>query len=901
MSRQSKPEVAKRCSWRTRLAVALSLALAWLGAGATPGWGQSVAGLEFTDWTSAGGTTATGSLLGRSVTLSGWRLSALAPPYLNGTLTEFSAPYFTPPLPQSDGIEFRAEAGVAHTYTLSFGAPTANPMLHLGSLGTRLEFPAATSITRVSGNDGFAVSGSTITGAGDTTVDAYGLNDSNGTVRLNGTFESLSFTATTAYALDGVLLQVGAERPPSATPTPSPPPPDFGLRFADGPATVVVKRGGTVTRRIVIDRNAGSNGQIRLTHEALPDGVHATLSPAVVGGSGATSATLTLTADEYARPVVDAFAQITATPAPGAGGRPRTLPYRLTVQGWLVTWVDAIEVTQAVQTDVQPHDRQSYNGVPLVKGKKTVARAFADFKGVVAAGATRPRFGVALYGIGADGRELPGSPLLPIWSPPMSALELNDGGLTRAERISPRSAFTFVLPDAWTRQRLTLTARALGPASLPPRLGRAPTSATLCVVAACGARPTATVREVPFVDPPRTRVMSLLYVLFVLNGKLTGAPVAAERAFDKLLALSPVPFAFLNSAGRQSPVPVYAGHTITDDGILETTQAWDDERKKPGDFALGVFAWPPGAGYAPGPRVGVADATRGADEGAQRPVTVVAHEVMHLLGLGHADAPAAGCGGGGGGFADPDGRMRSVGIDTTPGSGGSTPGAPPFRIIPDEPPAAPGWDLMSYCGLAVGDPRHWISARNWSRLLGAPPAHGARRLAAARRLAGRPALTLRARVQDGAVRIQAVRPTDAGVVAPGASAYTLVARDAVGQVLSSSPMRETAALALANQAAGGSDQRRVPQGSHRGHPPARVHHRRDHLQLRHQPVDGQAGGVRRGLPGAAPRRPARRHRRGRRGRSEPGRPGPAGQLRGVHRRCPVHGRVPQWARGRRVR
>ena len=201
------------------------LALAASSVSAPSGSAQSVGGLQFTDWTSTGGSLATGTLLGRTVTLSGWRLSELGPSYLDGTLSLFSAPYFTPPLPHSDAIEFRAEELVPHSYTLSFGGPTTDPVLHLGSLGTTLEFPQGTSITRLSGkNDGFAVAGSTITGAGDTTVDAYGLNDSNGTVRLNGTFSSITFTASTTYHLDGIILQVGAPRPPGPGPTPAPPP-----------------------------------------------------------------------------------------------------------------------------------------------------------------------------------------------------------------------------------------------------------------------------------------------------------------------------------------------------------------------------------------------------------------------------------------------------------------------------------------------------------------------------------------------------------------------------------------------------------------------------------------------------------------------------------------------------
>jgi hypothetical protein len=171
--------------------------------------------LEFADWTATGGSLATGTLLGHPISLSGWRLSDLPPSYLDGTSPLFAAPYFTPPLAQSDVIEFRSEYGVEHAYTLDLGAPALDPTLQLGSLGTTLQFPAGTSITRVSSKDaGFAVSGSTVSGAGDVAVDSYGLNDSNGTIRLNGVFPSIVFTATTAYALDGVALQVGASPVP---------------------------------------------------------------------------------------------------------------------------------------------------------------------------------------------------------------------------------------------------------------------------------------------------------------------------------------------------------------------------------------------------------------------------------------------------------------------------------------------------------------------------------------------------------------------------------------------------------------------------------------------------------------------------------------------------------------
>src|SRR3954447_10423594 len=99
---------------------ALLLALAALGSAAPNSF--AVAGIEFADWTSTGGTTATGTLVGSRVTLTGWQLPPLPESYLNGTLPIWSAPYFTPPLPAADAVEFRAEAATPHTYTLSLGA-----------------------------------------------------------------------------------------------------------------------------------------------------------------------------------------------------------------------------------------------------------------------------------------------------------------------------------------------------------------------------------------------------------------------------------------------------------------------------------------------------------------------------------------------------------------------------------------------------------------------------------------------------------------------------------------------------------------------------------------------------------------------------------------------------------
>ena len=72
---------------------------------------------------------------------------------------------------------------------------------------------------------------------------------------------------------------------------------------------------------------------------------------------------------------------------------------------------------------------------------------------------------------------------------------------------------------------------------------------------------------------------------------------------------------------------------------------------------------------------------------------------------------------------------------------------------------------------------------------------------------------------------------------------------------------EMLALARENQQKAGVDQRRVPQGRDRGHPAARRSRRRDHQQLRRQPLDRQGPRARRGLPRAQARRPLRDQRR----------------------------------------
>ena len=88
-------------------------------------------------------------------------------------------------------------------------------MLELGSLASRLDFPAGTHLTRLSGDSGFSVSGSSVLGMLSNVIGPDGTNDSNGTIKLSGTFTSISFTATQLYTgpEDGILVQLVVAAP----------------------------------------------------------------------------------------------------------------------------------------------------------------------------------------------------------------------------------------------------------------------------------------------------------------------------------------------------------------------------------------------------------------------------------------------------------------------------------------------------------------------------------------------------------------------------------------------------------------------------------------------------------------------------------------------------------------
>jgi hypothetical protein len=116
---------------------------------------------------------------------------------VDGSWPYFAGPAFSPALPKSDVLQIGGAPGAS--YTIRFGATVTDPTLHVASLGSRITFPTDIPVAKVSGESGFTVNGSSVSGTPSNTIGSSGNSDASGTIRLTGSYDSISFTAVPNY------------------------------------------------------------------------------------------------------------------------------------------------------------------------------------------------------------------------------------------------------------------------------------------------------------------------------------------------------------------------------------------------------------------------------------------------------------------------------------------------------------------------------------------------------------------------------------------------------------------------------------------------------------------------------------------------------------------------------
>ncbi len=577
---------------------------------------------------------------------------------------------------------------------------------------------------------------------------------------------------------------------------------------------------------ITITRDPSFTGTVDLTVAGAAPGLGASLVTSSVtfsGGSRSEVVTLNLglPPDGVARP-----SRITVSgSSPGFPSRSTGFDVGGACPIPLDARVQSIQVNQGIQNAFLPQNPggrpfsylDSFTGLDgwgdiplahLMAGRVTIVRVWANVSTAPLGGV--PNVRAVLRGE-AEGRPLAEGPLLPVGGP--RTLFAGPLGVSDVAAGSPDGAYTFVLPDSWTRHDfLHLTAEIL-----PPAPGTTTPSFSECSAPACTANNAFRLVNVKFNAPPPTAVLRPLAM--VIGSQVLPDP---DTVFAPTRTVSPVPVAArpyqaIIDIGdiAADPMTYPPGSDAANVAVGSRVDDWDNANGT-SDATVGV-----NSALNPATAVGIARGWRhtyyhipryhqNALVDAGRPLTSVVHEVFHLLGRPHASPCQPGTGSAPGSEPwppDQQGFIQGSGLDPTPGSAG-LPGL--FRILlPDA--ANPFFDLMSYCATIDDQPTlsapgrrrdAWISLHTWNTL--APLTRSATRSVAPAKVgravprAATPAvraLGVSAYVIDGAVTITRVGPQPSGrAPASTASAYLLVVKDRAGRELSRTPMAIDAAV-----------------------------------------------------------------------------------------------------------
>jgi hypothetical protein len=470
--------------------------------------------------------------------------------------------------------------------------------------------------------------------------------------------------------------------------------------------------------------------------------------------------------------------------------------------------VTGIEVTQAIQAvtcncagtlpnRADPFGKgpgqAAYEGVTMAAGKYTIVRVFAHFTGVSDPTAASLRGATATLRIFDSHEREISPPLSPDILP--AALSRPDcvACVTESERANATAGFLFVVPWDLTYHR-ALSFRAT---VSPPKGLAAPLQC-----GGCNAN-VFTLRGVPFAS---TADVNIYPIPLTVEGVRTSK--SEDQVFDSAQTALPVNVLihpYEAPLAVDGATPVQAAALVALRAIVEGRQNWQ--------YPIGVYNGILGgsggldlggrvlfgsqrAGFFPAPPISVVR--------DNRPLTSVMHEIGHGLGLPHADTgsgpDATGphpdgtpdCTGNSGGQVgeawppDNEGLLQGIGFDLRNWTA---------RILDagHPKPDSSYYDFMSYCGpfgsVQEFEGNHWISVRNWSRLIAFhPPAQvlplAVSRAAREHAVGDAPLLVMATVDSAGTTSIVGVAPgQQTGAEPTAGSPYRIELRDGAGSTL----------------------------------------------------------------------------------------------------------------------
>lgn len=406
--------------------------------------------------------------------------------------------------------------------------------------------------------------------------------------------------------------------------------------------------------------------------------------------------------------------------------------------------VTGIEVTQAIQQgsctgcvgtlpsrdqgNLMAKGEAQYQGVRMAAGHWTVVRVFADYTNPGAFGGGPLQGVTAQLQIGGDATHKPVF-FNPDSAPPSIPEAAPGAGpsVTIGQRDDASASFNFLIPWQETERRSLSFRATVGPINADPQQPRQ--------CDGCNAN-TFDLLNVPFV---RTADVPVHPYQVTING--VGTDQSETDVFGTAQTVLPVNVQ-IYPYGAQVPVE----SILNDASVTDKTSAVSaaiakrasDDKLGNDQYPIGVFVnGTPGLGGSTmggrllfdssGPPVSIV-------RDKSRPLDSVMHEIGHGLGLPHADTmphPSGrpDCGGdskntqppngtqvGEAWPPDNEGLIQGVGFDRRAWDIYRTGSLP--RAFSDAYPAATDhyFDFMSYC--SGGDQtHHWISVRNWNRLL----------------------------------------------------------------------------------------------------------------------------------------------------------------------------------------